>query len=183
MLAVMERAAERQLERHALDERDVPSEARVELAGVAVDVDRCTNVKAGPQGDIGDVAAVGDGGPAEKDLDVNILTALLGPGRLDMVPEKPEANLVEDRSRPGIVLRLGRQAAGDNERGQKNEREHHTAHAKFATQSTRETPHTVAPEPAIMRRSGALEALLGSISARRTGVGDHGARPSGDRWC
>src|SRR5262245_52417871 len=82
VLAVMQRTAEGQLERHALGQRDVPREARVKLAGVAVDVDRCADVQAGPQHDVGHPAAVGEGMPPEKYLDVDVLTALLGPGRL-----------------------------------------------------------------------------------------------------
>ena len=125
------------------------------------------DVKAGPQGDIGEVAAVGDGWPAEKDLEVDILPPLLGPGRLDVVPEKPEANLAEDRSRPGIVLRLGRQAAGDNERGQKNERKHppRTRNLQRNRHEGRHTP--LHRSPPSRQRPGALRST-GSSLAQRT---------------
>jgi len=165
MRAVMQRAAERQLERHALGQRDVPSEARIELAGVAVDVDRCTNVNAGPQDDIGQPAAVGEGVPPEKHLDADILTALLGPRRLNVVCEEPDAELVDERSLAGLLLCLGRRTGRNKERGQKKDGERTTRARNLQIDRHEDATHCDAG--AATYTAPALLSLLRSILARR----------------
>jgi len=65
--------------------------------------------------------------PPEKHLDADILTALLGPGRLDVVCEEPDAELVDERSLAGrLVLRFGRPTGRDKQRGQKKDSQHTT---------------------------------------------------------
>ena len=121
-------------------------------------------MKAGPQGDIGDVAGVGDGRSAEEDLDVDVLAALLGPGRLDMVSEEPDAKLADERSRPGLVLRLGRRAAGDRQRGQQKEAEH-TTRTPNSRRNGHEIRHTLLRRnPRVARASGAPKPSRGTLA-------------------
>lgn len=122
--AIVQRAAECQLERQPLQQRDIPRKAGIALARIAIDVDRRADVKARPQGNIGQAAAVGDGRPTEKHLEVDIQSPPLGPGRLDVMSQNSNTDFVDDASWLRLAAQLGRRATRGNQRRQKSETEH-----------------------------------------------------------
>ena len=119
--------------------------------------------------------------PPEKYLGADIQAALLGPGRLNMVREEPDAELMDERSLAGLLLCLGRHTGCDKERGQKKDREHTTRARNLQIDGHEDATHCGAGARDI-HRSGTLELTpinLGTTTCLVTTV----SRPSSDRWC